>query len=257
VTALIAAGATSGAGYDARVWWVDSDRKLTWRGEDPEPHRILTAIPGDSPVVLVDPWWNCPLVLLANGARYRCAVNLPSQGWIGSRNLLTGEAGTPTVILAGTERFGGGAWLLWAVTDRRQILTAGENFVSPSRVGTPVPGDARILAVRLVGRGAECLTSDGRLVRWSERGWLGAGRFPASDLILAGCERKLDSARRWWAIRSDRTLLVADGECEHATSFDKVPGTADVLTVSLWNRRADCLLSTGELVGAFATEGAA
>lgn len=251
---VIAAGATSGAGYEPRLWWVDQDRKVSWLGAEDAPHRLLTAVPGVSPVVLVDPWWDCPLVMCADGSVARCAVNLRAQGWIGSRNFLSGEAGTPgdKLIAAGTERWGAGGWAAWALNGR-QLLTAGENFVSPSRVGTPVPGCARILSVHLVGRGAEVLTADGKLLSWAERGWCAIDRSPVSDLALAGCERKFDSARRWWMVDSRRRVHVADGELEAAVCWGRIGGTLPIVALRTWGtRQVEALLADGSMASVFA-----
>jgi hypothetical protein len=142
---------------------------------------------------------------------------------------------------------------LCVLTNERQLAIAdAENIRPAQRLGSPVPGDAKILAVRLVGRGCEVLLDNGVLHGWQAQGWTRVDRFPVSDLILGGVERKADSARRWWCVTAEREVFVADRGLDDAVSLGFVDGVAPVLALKLFNARVYALDSDGDLCAASA-----
>jgi hypothetical protein len=259
MNALVAGGTVVGHGPDfgRRLWAVDTDRRVSWIGEESAPHRLANPVPGDAAIVCFDAWTNNPTVVLSDGEVFRCHATTPRQGWCRERSLLAAANGVlgqnvGTLALAGFERRPGNWWLLWMVSNTRQLVVSDERLVPPVRLGTPLPGDSKVLAVRLVGAEAEVLTADGSLFAWSPHGWVRRARMPEGDLVIAGCERKDGAARRWWAVTASRELLVADRGVDAPTLCATIPGTAGVVAVRLWNQQVTALCSDGQLVGAFA-----
>jgi hypothetical protein len=248
--ALIAAGTTGGTpGESARLWWVDQSRRLAWADADSVPRRLVNPIPGDAVIIACNVWSSAPTAVLGNGEMYQCHANDVRQKWHPQRNLIAFAQNAGGLAHAGFQRASGCWTALLMVTAARRLFFADERFAGPPvAIGSAIPGDARVLAVRLRGGGsAEALVRDGDLLTWGASGWTRSGCFPAGDLILGGCEQKSETMRRWWAVRaSDRMLLVADGDAS-AAPFRQIGGMADVLALRTWNRQVEAILSDGTI----------
>lgn len=207
------------------------------------------SVPGASPIVFCDVLMNCPPVVLADGAMFRCHATRREQRWHDEVAYPLTEKGT-TLVRAGAERRDGGI-SYWVLSSARRLAITDMHFTRPIPVGAAVPGDAEILSVRLVGRGAEVLMSDGRMVEWRPSGWAFSGRMPVDDLILAGCERKEGPTRRWWCVSRSREVWTADKNLEDARSLGFIGSVEPILTLRLWKDSVEALCADEDIRSAF------
>ena len=239
--------------FGRRLWAVDEERRVRWWGEEKQPHVIASPIPGSAAVVGVDVWFRDPVAVLADGEVLRNHTNDRRQRWFGVCNVLEARGAltpsTDSIALAGFERRDGFV-TAWVVTNERHIAIAdAENTSLAQRLAPRVPGASRVAAVRLRRGGCEVATADGKLTEWTQSGWSRHGSFPASDLVLAGVERKEGPARRWWCVDSSREVWVADGNPEDARSLGIVDGGAKIVAVRLWKDRVEALDRDGDICG--------
>ena len=177
--------------YGSRLWAVDAERRMCWRGPGDESS-ATEPVPGDAAVLTCDPLPPA-LAVLDDGEGWRLDTGGWEPAWRTAGNLvftteaearmakqMSGKSGAPALRAAGIER-NGIVRRIWAVSsERRLILLAETGRPETLAGGMPVPGDSRVLACDLTESGPTVVLDDGRLLFWSGAGWASFGSVLSS-----------------------------------------------------------------------------